>query len=82
MFGNRCLSDLGSHGKNVGQWVKAVFDSTLRQLGTIGVLTVEVFFQKMKSAFAAVLSKSSQTLSEPAIRRSSDAGPSGQLAGI
>ena len=65
---------------NVGQWMKAVLDSTLGQLGADEVLTVEDFFRKMKAAFRENLSESPQTIPELAVCRSSDAGPSGSVS--
>ena len=41
--------------KSAGQWVKAVLDSSLAQLGTVGAMAVEEFVSKMKEAISEVL---------------------------
>ena len=41
--------------KSAGQWVKAVLDSSLAQLGTVGAMAVEEFVSKMKEAIREVM---------------------------
>ena len=46
--------------ENVRHWVKAVVDSSLGQLGTMGALAVEEFMVRLNLAFVEVLA--SQTV--------------------
>ena len=65
-------------GDKIGHWVKAVFDSSMGQLGTVGVLAVEEFFTKLKSVFQEALAAQATVfapLPDVAPRHSADLAP-------